>query len=71
MVGPRELNEATWRKSKRSGDSSSTGCVSVAVVGSYGAIRDSKNPELAAIVISMATLRRLVREVKRGALDLR
>jgi hypothetical protein len=71
MVGQRELNEATWRKSKRSGSDSSSSCVSVAVVGSYGAIRDSKDPELTAIVVPMTMFRRLFAEIKRGILDLR
>jgi hypothetical protein len=71
MIGQRELNEASWRKSKRSGSDENTGCVSVAAVGSFGAIRDSKDPEPATIVVPITVLRRLFEEIKRGALDLR
>lgn len=71
MIGHRELNKASWRKSKRSDDPTGSACISVAAVGSYGAIRDSKDPELTTLVVSMAALRRLFQEIKRGAWDLR
>jgi hypothetical protein len=70
MVGQGEWNEASWRKSKRSGSEGGGGCVAVAAVGSYGAVRDSKNSELTTIVMPMAALRRLLKEIKRGELDL-
>jgi hypothetical protein len=71
MVGQGDLSEASWRKSKRSGSDGTGSCVSVAAVGSCGAVRDSKDPELTTIVVSMAALRRLLQEIKRGDLDLR
>lgn len=68
MVGQGEWNEASWRKSTRSG--SDGGCVSVATVGSHGAVRDSKDPEPTTIVVPKAALRRLLQEIKRGEFDL-
>ncbi|GAA4063385.1 DUF397 domain-containing protein [Actinomadura sp. NPDC047616] len=71
MVGQGEWNEASWRKSVRSGSHESAGgCVCVAVIGSWGAIRDSKDPEPRTIVMPKPALRRLFEEVKRGRLDL-
>jgi hypothetical protein len=71
MVGQGEWNKASWRKSVRSGsDTQGGGCVCVAVIGSWGAIRDSKNPEPTTIVVPMTTLRGLFQNIKRGLLDL-
>ncbi|GLZ14373.1 hypothetical protein Acsp04_46080 [Actinomadura sp. NBRC 104425] len=69
MVGQREWNQASWRKSRRS--DSPGGCVCLSVIGSWAAIRDSKNPQPVTLVMPRSALRGLIQEIKRGAWDLR
>ncbi|MES9538637.1 DUF397 domain-containing protein [Spirillospora sp. NPDC049024] len=69
MGGQGDWDKASWRKSKRSG--SDTGCVSLAASASYGAIRDTKEPQRTTIVLPKAVLRGMLDEIKRGAFDLR
>ncbi|GAA4134510.1 DUF397 domain-containing protein [Actinomadura keratinilytica] len=71
MVGQGEWNKASWRKSVRCGSDNKAGdCVCVAVIGSWGAIRDSKNPKPTTIVMPKSALGKLFDTVKRGRLDL-
>jgi hypothetical protein len=50
---------AVWRRSSRS--SGNGECVEIAACGSVLAVRDSKNPQLAPLVLSRESLRALVR----------
>lgn len=70
MGGQGDWDKASWRKSRRSG-SDGTGCVSIAVSSSCGAIRDTKNPRRTTIVLPRSVLRRMLDEIKSGAFDLR
>ncbi|MBC6459873.1 DUF397 domain-containing protein [Actinomadura sp. HBU206391] len=69
MVSQEELNNASWRKSSRS-DSGSGGCVSIALLGVYCAVRDSKDVDGPVLIFSTATLCTLFTETKRGKFDL-
>jgi hypothetical protein len=62
---PADLSAATWRKSSRSTGGGSN-CVEVARLSSCVAIRDSKNPEGVALVVSLAVFRELADEIRRG-----
>jgi hypothetical protein len=44
-----DLSGLTWRKSSYSGSNGGTECVEVAVVAETAAVRDSKNPDHAAL----------------------
>jgi len=62
-----DLLAATWRKSTRSTGGGSN-CVEVACLPSRIAVRDSKNPEGAALIVSPAVFRELTDEIRRGTL---
>ena len=62
-----DLLAVTWRKSTRSTGGGSN-CVEVACLPSRIAIRDSKNPEGAALIVSPAVFRELTDEIRRGTL---
>jgi hypothetical protein len=61
---PADLSAVTWRKSTRSTGGGSN-CVEVGCLPSRIAIRDSKNPEGAALVVSPAVFRELTEEIRR------
>lgn len=69
MVGQEELSNASWRKSRRSDTGVGGGCVSIALLDSRCAIRDSKDPDGPAIIVSRAALRNLLHEIKQGKFD--
>ncbi|MGI5415104.1 DUF397 domain-containing protein [Actinomadura luteofluorescens] len=71
MGGQGDWDQASWRKSSWSGADQETGCVSIAVSASCGAIRDTKNPRRTTIVLPKSVLRRVLDEIKSGAFDLR
>jgi len=52
MTSTVDLAGARWRKSSRSGGETNNECVEVALVGSVTALRDSKNQDGQALVIS-------------------
>ncbi|PKK12201.1 DUF397 domain-containing protein [Thermomonospora sp. CIF 1] len=60
-----DLSRVTWRKSSKS---TTTGneCVELAAFGDVVAVRDSKNPDGARLVLRSAGFRRLVEDVRRG-----
>ncbi|MGI5202394.1 DUF397 domain-containing protein [Spirillospora sp. CA-108201] len=70
MGGQGDWDQASWRKSSRSGADQQAGCVSIAVSASCGAIRDTKNPRGTTIVLPRAVLRTILEEIKNGAFDL-
>jgi hypothetical protein len=67
MVSQEELDNASWRKSSRS--DSSGGCVSMAAMGPYCAIRDSKDASGPMIIFSKASLCTFFRAIKEGNFD--
>jgi hypothetical protein len=68
MVDQEGLNNALWRKSKRS-DPPNSGCISIALVDSCGAIRDSKDPEGPMIIMDRVRFRNFLRGIKQGKFD--
>jgi len=63
-----DLASATWRKSSYSGGGGQN-CVEVAVIPGAVAIRDSKDPDGPAHVVSPAAFRDLIARIKRGELN--
>lgn len=51
-VATRDLSQASWRKSSRSGDTGN--CVEIAHVPASTGVRDSKNPHGGLLVLSAA-----------------
>jgi hypothetical protein len=66
-TAPADLAVATWRKSIRSSGGGSN-CVEIARLPRHIAIRDSKNPQGAALIITPATFRNLTEGVRQGAI---
>jgi hypothetical protein len=64
-----DLSTATWRKSSRS-SGGGQGCVEVAVIPGWVAIRDSKNPHGPVHVVTPDAFRALITQIKHGDLDL-
>ncbi|WP_024934740.1 MULTISPECIES: DUF397 domain-containing protein [Actinomadura] len=62
--------EINWRKSSYSGSSNDEMCVEVAELASGIGIRDSRNPHAGLLDVSSAEFAVLVRQIKKGALDL-
>ncbi len=63
-----DLSAATWRKSTRSSGGGSN-CVEIASLPGLIAIRDSKNPEGPALILTRTAFRELANGIKRGALS--
>jgi hypothetical protein len=61
-----DLTRATWRKSSRSSGGGSN-CIEIAQISGRIAIRDSKNPEGAALLVTSAVFRELTDGIRRGA----
>jgi Domain of unknown function (DUF397) len=64
------LANVVWRKSSRSGDTSSGTCVEVASISAHVAVRDSKNPNKANLVILSNQWHNFIRGAKHGKFDL-
>jgi hypothetical protein len=64
-TAPADLAAAAWRKSTRSSGGGSN-CVEVARLPGRIAIRDSKNPQGAALIIAPAAFRELLGGITRG-----
>ena len=47
-----DLSPAVWRKSSRSGQGANSNCIEVAFVGPAVAVRDSKDPDGAALAFT-------------------
>jgi len=62
------LSAATWRKSTRSSGGGSN-CVEVAHLPGRIAIRDSKNPDGPALIITPAAFWELAATIRRGTLN--
>ena len=65
-----DLSAARWRKSSRSSGGGSN-CVEVAVLSGRVAIRDSKDADGGAVVVSAAVFGELIEDVKCSRLDSR
>ena len=63
---PVDLASAAWRKSTRSSGGGSN-CVEVARLPGHIAIRDSKNPQGPALIVTPAAFRKLIGGITRGA----
>jgi hypothetical protein len=63
-----DLTRAVWRKSSRSSGGGSN-CVEVAQLSSSIAIRDSKNPGGAALLVTSAAFRELADDIRRGTVS--
>lgn len=68
MASCGELSKAGWRKSTRSASTDS--CVSIALVGGVGAVRDTKDPAVSTIMLPPSTLRSFLLATKAGKYDL-
>ncbi len=65
-----DLSQAIWRKATRS-TGANTGCVEVAGnLPRVTAVRDSKNPDAGALVVSRAAFAAFLRDVKSGRYDI-
>jgi hypothetical protein len=64
-----DLSTATWRKSSYSSGGGQN-CVEVAIGLGAVAIRDSKNPDGPAHIVSPGAFRDLIARIKRGDLSL-
>lgn len=63
-----DYSGAVWRKSSRSG-SQGGNCVEVAILDQATAVRDSKNPQDGAIVISARAWQAFLESVKNAEFD--
>lgn len=63
---PDLLRGAVWKKSSRSGGNGGQ-CVELAVTDEHGGVRDSKNPEGGALLISRTQLNEFLTAVRHGA----
>ncbi|HKT03002.1 MAG TPA: DUF397 domain-containing protein [Rugosimonospora sp.] len=65
-----DLSQAIWRKARRS-TGANTGCVEVAanLIG-VTAVRDSKNPDLGALVLRRSAFATFLADVKAGRYDI-
>lgn len=63
-----ELNTVTWRKSSRSADQGN--CVELAGLSGRVAVRDSKNPDQAAILVPRNRWSTFARTIRKGELAL-
>ncbi|MBV9483994.1 MAG: DUF397 domain-containing protein [Acidobacteria bacterium] len=68
MITVPGFDNASWRKSSRSTDSSA--CVEVTSSGHMVGVRDSHNPDEGLIGFSPAQWKDLIRRVKHGKFDL-
>lgn len=62
----------TWRKSRRSGGGGAQGgqeCVEIARIGDGVAVRDSKDPDGARLLLSATHWRALTHRIKAGEID--
>jgi hypothetical protein len=63
-----DLPAATWHKSTKSSGSGSN-CVEVAQLSDITALRDSKNPGGAMLVVQNNVFRGLIADIRRGTFD--
>jgi len=63
----RNWAQASWRKSRRSGDS---GCVECAFIDGFVGVRDSKDQDGPFMVFESASWRAFIAGVKQGDFDL-
>ena len=63
-----DLTRAAWRKSSRSSGGGSN-CVEIAQLSGRIAVRDSKNPEGAALLITTAAFRELTDGISSGTVS--
>jgi hypothetical protein len=64
---PRELEHARWRKARRSQTQSQ--CVEIADLGDRAAVRDSKDPDGGALILTNHQMGTLLSCIKTGQLD--
>ena len=65
----RDLSAATWRKSSRSNGNGGNNCVEVAFLDNDVAVRDSKNPDGPAVLVTAAQWGAFVTGAKDGRFD--
>ena len=65
-----DLSTATWRKSTRSSGGGSN-CVQVAHLPGHIAIRDSKNPEGPALIVTPTAFQELADRMRHGTFNVR
>jgi Domain of unknown function (DUF397) len=63
-----DLTRAAWRKSSRSSGGGSN-CIEIARLSGRIAIRDSKDPEGAALIVTSAGFRELTDSIRRGTVS--
>lgn len=61
-----DLSNASWRKSSRSGENGGN-CVELAGLSGLVAVRDSKDPQGAVLLVTPATLRTVLLADRTGA----
>lgn len=63
------LRSVIWRKSSHSGNGENINCVEVAATASVIAVRDSKNPRGAVLLIDGTAWKALTSRIRQGCLD--
>lgn len=69
MIGNGDLGNARWRKSTKS-ENSGGNCVSIALIGNLGAIRNTNTPDGGVVIVPRRELEAFIRAAKTGEYDL-
>jgi hypothetical protein len=62
-----DISRTVWRKSSRSGGGNN--CVEAAILGDQHLVRDSKHPDLGALVLDGVAWLAFIKRIKAGSYD--